>query len=61
MNLWHSMVGEELPGGFPIEGIWVEDNGEYIIQRPTSDGVDYGSADDTRRKTKINDSINDSF
>ena len=45
INLWHSMVGEEPPGGFPIESIWVKDSREYVIHQPTSDGVDCGSAD----------------
>jgi hypothetical protein len=39
------MVGEEPPYGFLVEGIWVEDSGEYVILRPTSDGVDCGSTD----------------
>jgi hypothetical protein len=39
------MVGEEPPGGFPVEGIWFEDSGEYVIEWPTLDGVDRGSTD----------------
>ena len=39
------MVGEEPPDGFPVECIWVEDSGEYIIQQPTLDGIDRGSTD----------------
>jgi hypothetical protein len=42
-HLMFSMLGGDPPGGFPIEGIWLDDNGDLDDEENVFDDAESGS------------------